>query len=68
MPLYSFSCNNCGQEVDLFLSLGELNRGVAQCPYCQSRDLKGPGQDQMAAAGASPSPAGSRPSCVIGQK
>ncbi len=68
MPLYSFLCNNCGQGVDLFLSLGELNRGVAQCPLCQSKDLRGPLQDQAAASGASSSGAANRPSCVIGQK
>ena len=67
MPIYSYSCDDCGREVDIFLSLGELHRGAAQCPYCQSKNLTGPLQGQCAPSGA-PSGKGGRPSCVIGQK
>jgi len=69
MPLYNFFCNKCGQEVDLFLSLGELHRGAAQCPICKGKDLNGPLQAGAAeSAGASCSGSKGRPSCVIGQK
>jgi putative FmdB family regulatory protein len=61
MPLYSFKCNSCGQQVELFLSLGELNRGVAACPVCKSKDLQGPlaGDEPSATQGAA---------CFLGKK
>ncbi|MBU1274635.1 MAG: hypothetical protein KJ720_04605 [Proteobacteria bacterium] len=61
MPLFSFFCNRCGQEVELFLSLGELNRGVAACPICKGKDLQGPMPEKAADA-----PAGS--SCSLSKK
>jgi len=42
MPLFRFFCPACGREVDLFLSLGELSRGIAACPVCRGRNLEGP--------------------------
>jgi putative FmdB family regulatory protein len=48
MPMYSFSCRSCGQRVELFLSLGELNRGAAACPQYKSKDLEGPLPDAQA--------------------
>ena len=63
MPLFRFSCKSCGQTVELFLSLSELNRGLAACPHCNNKDLEGPLPDEET---LSPAPRGL--SCSLDKK
>lgn len=40
MPLFRFHCRSCQEDFELFLTLGEVRRGVAVCPHCQSGEVE----------------------------
>lgn len=38
MPIYEFSCTNCGQKVEQLCKMGD-NGAELVCPYCGSKGL-----------------------------
>ncbi len=40
MPMYEYSCLDCGKESLLALSLKEHERGEVKCPYCGSAKMQ----------------------------
>lgn len=36
MPLYEFSCEQCGKRFELALTFDEHARGMPACPACKS--------------------------------
>ena len=40
MPTYDFTCNNCNQRFDIFLSYAEYGKKTVSCPHCSSKDIR----------------------------
>lgn len=40
MPLYDYTCQTCGNIVQVFLTYKEYDSTQPQCPHCQSSHLK----------------------------
>ena len=39
MPIYEYTCRNCGEDFDLLRSVKDDDRDV-ECPYCRERDAE----------------------------
>ena len=40
MPLYDYTCLNCHQRFDVFMSFSEYGTRPVTCPHCSSRDVR----------------------------
>jgi putative FmdB family regulatory protein len=40
MPTYDFTCNNCNQRFDVFLTFAEYGKTVVACVHCSSKDVR----------------------------
>ena len=56
MPLFTFICEHCGEEVNLFLRASQIGEPVS-CPHCQ-QIITNLGTEE---AGAAPPPHGKGP-------
>ena len=36
MPTYTFHCNQCGNDFDLFAKMTDSKGDTAECPHCQT--------------------------------
>jgi putative FmdB family regulatory protein len=40
MPLYEYTCKDCGKEFSLALTLKEYERGQVECPHCKGKNVE----------------------------
>lgn len=40
MPIYEYSCRQCGRRARIYLSYDEYDQATPACPHCGSDDLK----------------------------
>ena len=40
MPVYEFSCGNCGHVFEMIMSLSEMQEAAVSCPRCQSSEVE----------------------------
>ena len=39
MPIYEYTCRNCGEDFDLLRNIKDDDRNV-ECPYCREKDAE----------------------------
>lgn len=39
MPIYEYTCRNCGEDFDLLRSVKDNDRDV-ECPYCKEKEAE----------------------------
>jgi len=40
MPVYEFSCQRCGREFSVSMTISEYGRAKVTCPECGSEEVK----------------------------
>lgn len=40
MPVYDFTCKDCGKDFTRVLTLNEYERGQVECPHCKSKKVE----------------------------
>jgi putative FmdB family regulatory protein len=40
MPIYDYTCLNCHQRFDIFMSFAEYGKHPVTCPHCRSQDVR----------------------------